>query len=293
MKISKRSILTFLNVNGTLISISLIKYLIFYNLGNINIFYKFSIMYSIYIVRNYTMMFLLFRATKHKQFINPENEYNNSNNMSISHLYVFSTTLLDTITNVFLYNKLINNTFSISTILKQIMYFIPVSFCFEIILDFFRYWVHRLLHLNKGLYRMTHKIHHKYTNPVSINAYHFSPFDLIASISIPMILTILILPYNLSLFEFMMISVYKQYTELAGHSGKMLSPASSFPQCIWLPRLLNIELYAEDHDSHHKLSNCNFAKRFSLWDKIFGTYNNKIKSSIKIIGLSMLINIFL
>ena len=68
------------------------------------------------------------------------------------------------------------------------------------------------------------------------------------------------------------LSVYKQYTELAGHSGKLLSPASSFPQCIWLPRLLNIELYAESHDMHHKVSNCNYAKRFSLWDNIFGTY---------------------
>jgi sterol desaturase/sphingolipid hydroxylase (fatty acid hydroxylase superfamily) len=72
-----------------------------------------------------------------------------------------------------------------------------------------------------------------------------------------------------------MISAYKQYTELAGHSGKMLSPASSFPQFIWLPRLFNIQLYAEDHDLHHKVSNCNFAKRFSLWDKVFGTYLHK------------------
>ena len=50
-----------------------------------------------------------------------------------------------------------------------------------------------------------------------------------------------------------------------------MRPTSSFPQCIWLPRLFNIELYTEDHDLHHSRNNCNYSKRFSLWDKIFKT----------------------
>jgi len=225
-------------------------------------------------------MYLLIKATKHKEYINNDTINNNSIYNFKSHLYVFSTTFFDTIINIFIYDKLIHHMFTLSNIINSIIYFIPVSLLFEIILDFFHYWAHRILHLNRILYKNTHKTHHMYLNPVPINAYYFNPIDLIISISIPMILTIMVLPFNLSLFDFIMISVYKQYTELAGHSGKKLSPASSFPQCIWLPRLLNIELYAEDHHMHHKLSNCNFAKRFSLWDKIFGTYTNKIKSTV-------------
>lgn len=272
MKISNKSILTFFNVNGTLLSISLIKYIIFYYFSDVNFLNKIFIMYCTYIIRNYLMMFLLFNATKNKQFITTTNVNNDSNYKLNSHLYVLSTTFFDTITTIFLHNKLINSTFSIFNIINSIIYFIPVSLLFEIILDFFHYWAHRILHMNKNLYQFIHKLHHKHVNPVIINAYYLSILELIISISIPMILTVNILPYNLSLFEFIMISVYKQYTELAGHSGRILSPASSFPQCIWIPRLLNIELYAENHDLHHKLNNCNFSKRFSLWDKIFGTY---------------------
>jgi lathosterol oxidase len=279
MKISKNSILTFFNVNGSLLSISLTKYSILYYFTDVSIFNKFIIMYSIYVIRNYFMMYLLIKATYNKQYINNDTINNNSIYSFKSHLYVFSTTFFDTMINVFLYNKLIHNMFTLSNIINSIIWFIPVSLVFEIILDFFHYWGHRILHLNRTLYKFTHKTHHMYINPVPINAYYFNPIDVIITLSIPMILTVSILPFNLSLFDFIMISVYKQYTELAGHSGKKLSPSSSFPQCIWIPRLLEIELYAENHYMHHKLSKCNFAKRFSFWDKIFGTYMSKDKST--------------
>jgi len=103
--------------------------------------------------------------------------------------------------------------------------------------------------------------------------------DSIMTVSIPTVLAIYLTPYNFSLFEYVMLSVYKQYTELAGHSGKKLSPSSSFPQCVWLPKILNIELYSEDHNMHHNLNNCNYSKRFSLWDKIFGTYKKYIATN--------------
>jgi sterol desaturase/sphingolipid hydroxylase (fatty acid hydroxylase superfamily) len=69
-----------------------------------------------------------------------------------------------------------------------------------------------------------------------------------------------------------MIIVYKNFIEISGHSGKKLYPTSCFSQFKWLPQWLNIELYTEDHDLHHSLNNCNYGKRFSLWDKLFNTY---------------------
>jgi sterol desaturase/sphingolipid hydroxylase (fatty acid hydroxylase superfamily) len=64
---------------------------------------------------------------------------------------------------------------------------------------------------------------------------------------------------------------YKTMQEIAGHSGKKLK-GSSFIPCIWLPRAFGIELYSQDHELHHKLPAWNFSKRFSLWDKVFGTF---------------------
>lgn len=36
--------------------------------------------------------------------------------------------------------------------------------------------------------------------------------------------------------------------------------------------MLQIELRADDHQRHHIQASCNFSKRFSLWDKLLGTW---------------------
>jgi sterol desaturase/sphingolipid hydroxylase (fatty acid hydroxylase superfamily) len=221
-------------------------------------------------------MYLLYNGSKDKKYIKEGNENNPAIYKLQSHAYVCSTTFFDAITHVFLANHLTHVPFSLYHLLLALLFFIPMSFFFELILDFFHYWSHRTFHLNKKLNRLIHKTHHKHIHPVAINAYYFHPLDVFVSVCMPVVLTVYILPYQLSYFEYLMLSVYKQYTELAGHSGHVLAPSSSFPQCIWLPRLLQIELYAEDHDLHHKLNTCNFAKRFSLWDKVFGTYRKSI-----------------
>lgn len=70
-----------------------------------------------------------------------------------------------------------------------------------------------------------------------------------------------------------LIMIYKIFIEISGHSGKKIK-ATSFPQFMWLPKIFDIELRTEDHDLHHTLNNCNYSKRFKLWDKIFSTYKN-------------------
>ena len=272
MNISKKSILTFFNVNTILVSISFIKYIIFKNTLKFQQINIFLIMYLTYIVRNYLLFFLLTITSQRKQFVSIENNENKSNYKIENHLYLYSNTFFDVIITFIFYKNIVEK--DQLNILKSLLYFIPKSLLFEIILDLFHYWSHRFFHLNKYLYKNIHKTHHKYKNPVLINAFCFNYLDILFTVTIPIIIILKIIPFNISLFEYIMISVYKQYTELAGHSGKRFSPASCFPQCIWIPRLLKIELYAEDHDIHHKLSIYNFSKRFSLWDKIFGTYKS-------------------
>lgn len=66
--------------------------------------------------------------------------------------------------------------------------------------------------------------------------------------------------------------LFKSFVEISGHSGKKIFPSGSFSQFIWLPKMFDITLYTEDHNLHHDKSDCNFSKRFSIWDKLFGTY---------------------
>jgi sterol desaturase/sphingolipid hydroxylase (fatty acid hydroxylase superfamily) len=120
------------------------------------------------------------------------------------------------------------------------------------------------------LYTNIHKTHHKFSNPTADTSFYMHPVDLVLSYSVPFIISSLIVPLD-SQGQLHYIITYLTYQEIAGHLGKQMYPTSSFAQFIWLPRALDIELYTEDHDLHHKKLNCNFSKRFALWDKIFST----------------------
>lgn len=78
-------------------------------------------------------------------------------------------------------------------------------------------------------------------------------------------------------------SIFKTMVEIGGHLGKKMAPVSSCPQFVWLPKWLGWELYVEDHDIHHSDFNYNFAKRFGVWDRLFGTYRKPeaLKTRVK------------
>jgi len=86
---------------------------------------------------------------------------------------------------------------------------------------------------------------------------------------IPTLISSYIMKFNS--FEIQLVLVYKSFIEISGHSGKDIK-SGSFPICIWLPKLFNIELFTKQHDLHHSKFFYNYSKRFSLWDKVFGTY---------------------
>jgi len=184
-------------------------------------------------------------------------------------VYVISSTFIETITSLIVKNFIIENE---TNIFYDLVYFIPVSLLYEIIFDFFHYVTHFISH-NKYIYPYTHKLHHKYKYPTSILTFYHHPLDLIITNTIPTLLTLYIGFRNISLFQYKLISMYKTFIEISGHTGKYCN-SSSFTQFFWLPRFFNIHLTTEDHDLHHSANNCNYGKRFKLWDKIFGTYKN-------------------
>jgi sterol desaturase/sphingolipid hydroxylase (fatty acid hydroxylase superfamily) len=194
------------------------------------------------------------------------------------HLNVWLSTFTESITmyglNQIFFNSNVEPIYS--NLQQDILLFIPQSFCFEIVFDFFHYITHKYSHENKYLYKITHKKHHYYAHPHKILTFYHSPLDLIITNTIPQFFSLLIIP-KISKFQFFIILIHKSYIEISGHTGKQLYPCGSFAQFIWLPRILGIELHSEDHDLHHSSNACNYGKRFSLWDKVFNTYSTRTK----------------
>jgi sterol desaturase/sphingolipid hydroxylase (fatty acid hydroxylase superfamily) len=125
------------------------------------------------------------------------------------------------------------------------------------------------MHSYPFLYQTIHKQHHD--EHALINEYttfnHSIP-DLLISNVLPMLATFYLV--RVSQFTAILLFWYKTTIEISGHTGKDVS--SSFIQCIYLPKLFKIELYSKNHLYHHVNTTKNFSKRFSIWDKIFGTF---------------------
>lgn len=207
---------------------------------------------------------------REKEKIDPEYEiveaYPNEFNIN-----VLGATVVKACTHYAILNSsLLASTLPSDNIPLELLTFILKSFAFEIVFDFGHYWMHRMLHSNATLYKSIHKKHHKFLHPSADVAFYINPIDLALSYSVPITLAMFVIPLDKS--QFMWATAYLTYQEIGGHLGKKMAPTSSFAQCIWLPRTFDIELHTEDHDLHHSHFNYNYSKRFTLWDKVFGTY---------------------
>jgi len=262
--ISFNSIKNFIYINGLLFFLGYSQYQFF------SYSTSFLIVLPTFLARNYFLMNFIDYNLKEK-----ENIYNNAIVEDYKNEFIykfFSTTFIETLTYL-LIKHIFYQRHAIQNIYLEILYFLPLSFVVEIIFDFFHYWTHRISHSNKYLYLYSHKSHHKFRYTKSILTFYHNPLDLILTNTIPQLLTLSIFPY-FSLFQFNVFLFYKTFIEISGHCGKKLFPSGCFTQFIWLPKFLDITLYTEDHNLHHYKNNCNYAKRFSLWDKLFGTYEN-------------------
>ena len=146
-------------------------------------------------------------------------------------------------------------------------------FLFEVIFDFAHYFLHRACHRNNWLYQNVHKTHHTHSHGLStVQTMIMSPLELILVYGAPLVFALAFIPMNT--LELCIEFSFLSYQEFGGHIGRVMRPTSSFAQFIWLPRLIGsgIELYSEDHEMHHTRLDCNFGKRFSLADKLFGTF---------------------
>lgn len=153
---------------------------------------------------------------------------------------------------------------------------------YGIVLDFYFYWYHRLMHEVEGLWKF-HRTHHltKHPNPLlTLYADSEQEFFDIAGIPLMTYFTMKLMGMPMGFYEWWICHQYVVFAELAGHSGLRLhsTPPNLF---TWLLRMFDSELVIEDHDMHHRKgwkASGNYGKQTRLWDRIFGTVRERVES---------------
>ena len=140
---------------------------------------------------------------------------------------------------------------------------------YVLIYDPFFYFLHKIMHQNRWLYRNVHVVHHRSLNPTPwatysfhpveafANMLYFFPFFFLTSVSVPMLVVILVLT---------------DMANLAGHLGYEVF--SEKVQNSWWGRWITTPTH---HNIHHQVSSSNFGLYFNGWDLWFKTLNAKDK----------------
>ncbi|CAM9213948.1 unnamed protein product [Ectocarpus fasciculatus] len=131
--------------------------------------------------------------------------------------------------------------------------------------------MHMLEHgVDKRIYRVTHKPHHRFVNPKLFDAFNGSTADTVCMILIPLMITARLV--NANVWSYMAFgSLYANWLTLI-HSEYVHPWDGVF-------RKLGFGT-AADHHVHHKLFNYNFGHLFMYWDKLVGTYKDPSKVSV-------------
>lgn len=131
-----------------------------------------------------------------------------------------------------------------------------------IIQDTYFYWMHRTLH-HKLLFKHTHLLHHKSSNPSPWASYSFHFFEAWTEGAVLLIISILIPIHPISVLLFTIISFI---INVYGHLGYEIAPRwfrDSF--------LFTITVSSVYHNLHHSKFNGNYGLYFRMWDRIMKT----------------------
>ncbi|EAW09107.1 sterol desaturase family protein [Aspergillus clavatus NRRL 1] len=162
-------------------------------------------------------------------------------------------------------------------------YWLPLEVgLYGIVLDFYFYWYHRLMHDVPSLWRF-HRTHHltKHPNPLlAAYADHEQEFGDMVAVPLLTYLTLKTFGLPMGFYGWWICHAYVAFAEVLGHSG--LRVHSTAPSSLsWLLQWLDAELVIEDHDLHHRKGwrkSHNYGKQTRLWDRVFGTCHGRIES---------------
>jgi lathosterol oxidase len=189
-------------------------------------------------------------------------------------IYSLQTILTYTILSFSVFFTPLNQFSKIYFTLEQhsILYSFSVIFVLLIAQDTYFYWVHRLMHHPK-IFKYTHLIHHKSTNPTPFAAYSFNAIEAIIEGALFYLFVFFVPMYVHSYFILITISLF---VNTYGHLGFEI-----MPRFIQKSFFFKILITSTHHNMHHQYFNGNYGLYFRFWDKImkteFPNYENKIK----------------
>lgn len=131
-----------------------------------------------------------------------------------------------------------------------------------IIQDTYFYWMHRTLH-HKNLFKYTHLLHHKSTNPSPWTSYSFHFFEAWTEGAILIIISMIMPIHTLTIFLF---TVTSFIVNVYGHLGYEIAPR--WFRKSFLFQFINSSVY---HNMHHSKFKGNYGLYFRVWDRIMKT----------------------
>jgi sterol desaturase/sphingolipid hydroxylase (fatty acid hydroxylase superfamily) len=133
-----------------------------------------------------------------------------------------------------------------------------------VIHDTYFYWMHRLLH-HKRLFRLTHLLHHKSTNPSPWTSYSFSFIEAFTEGAVLLVIVCLIPMHTLTIVLFAVVGFV---INVYGHLGYEIAPR--WLRHSFLFELINTSVH---HNIHHRKFNGNYGLYFRVWDRLLKTEN--------------------
>ena len=150
-----------------------------------------------------------------------------------------------------------------SDINEMPIWYYVISFpIMAIVHDTYFYWMHRGLH-HPSVFKYTHLIHHRSTNPSPWAAYAFHPAEAILEAAI---FPILVFSMPLHLSAVFMFFLFQIFYNVYGHLGYELYPKGFNKH--WIGKWINTSIH---HNLHHKHFDNSYGLYFTFWDRMMGT----------------------
>jgi len=131
-----------------------------------------------------------------------------------------------------------------------------------VIHDTYFYWMHRLLH-NKRIYRYTHAVHHRSTNPSPWASYSFHILEAVAE-GLVLIVIVFVIPMHITAIA--LFTVIGLAINVYGHLGYEIAPRVL--RKTFLFKVINTSVH---HNLHHSRFHGNYGLYFRFWDRLMKT----------------------
>jgi len=179
-------------------------------------------------------------------------------------VHSMQSTLIFTVISVALFfSPICQYTMIYTNINDYPIWYIPVSVAISLVIhDTYFYWMHVLLH-HKKIFRFTHLLHHKSTNPSPWTSYSF---HIIEGFTEGLVLVVIVFIIPIHPIGVLLFTVVALMINVYGHLGYEIAP--QWFRRSWLFSVLNTSVH---HNLHHTRFKGNYGLYFRVWDRIMGT----------------------